>query len=100
MVAVIVGVWAMNELSFDDFHRDGNRIYRLNLYLTLNNQPSKSAATFRPLGAAAKEQLPQIEDLVRVYPYSRDMRIGENFYPAQDYYIVDANFFTFFNFPL
>ncbi len=27
-VAIIIGLWTINELSFDNFHHSGNRIYR------------------------------------------------------------------------
>jgi putative ABC transport system permease protein len=100
MVAVIVGLWAMNELSFDSFHRDKNRIYRINEHAVLNEAPVKLGSTYRSFGQVAKDELPQIEEMSRVLPTWGDLKINTVFYPAIPVYIADDNFFSFFTFPL
>ncbi|MDR3250651.1 MAG: ABC transporter permease [Tannerella sp.] len=99
-VSVVVGLWTIGEFSFDGFHRDAERIYRINGHAVLNGVPVKSSSTFRPFGQAAKDGLPQIEAMSRVLPAWGDLRIEQEFYPSIPVYIADGNFFSFFTFPL
>jgi putative ABC transport system permease protein len=100
MVAVIVGLWTINELSFDNFHKDKERIYRINIHATLNNAPVKLGSTFKAFGEAAKAELPQIEVMSRILTTQGDVKINTTYYPATKVFIADNNFFTYFNFPL
>ena len=100
MVAVIVGLWTINELSFDNFHKNKERIYRINEHLTLNNAPMKLGSTFKPFGEAAKAELPQIDAMTRVLPNVNDIKINTTYYPGVRVFIADSNFFSFFNFSL
>ncbi|GHV30006.1 ABC transporter permease [Bacteroidia bacterium] len=100
MVSIIVGLWTINELSFDNLHKDKAHIYRAVLYATLNNQPTKLGSTFRPMGQEAKDKFPQIKDMNRVYPFWNDLKVNEIYYPGVKAFIADENFFTFFSFPL
>src|SRR5215510_1298161 len=74
MVAIIVGLWAINELSFDRFHKNRDRIYRTMLNATLSGNPVKLGSTFRPFGEQAKDDFPTIEDMCRVTVQNEDIR--------------------------
>jgi putative ABC transport system permease protein len=100
MVAVIVGLWAINELSFDNFHRNRAQIYRINSHHTLNGVPAKLGGTYKPMGELAKAELPQIADMVRVFEDHLDLKINNELYPGTKIFVADGNFFTFFTFPL
>ena len=100
MVAVIVGLWAINELSFDNFHKNKDRIYRTILNATLSGSPVKLGSTFKPLGEQAQEELPVIEDMCRVYKNNNDIRVNNELYLGVTAYAADSNFFTFFTFSL
>jgi putative ABC transport system permease protein len=101
MVAIVICLWAINELSFDRFHKNKDRIYRSVLNLTLNDTPAKQAQFFRPFGDQAKEELPDIEDMCRiVFRKDDDLRIDNVLYQTVGTFLTDPNFFTFFTFPL
>ena len=100
MIAIIVGLWALNELSFDNFHKNKEKMYRVIERVTLNDSPTKLGSTFRPFGEDAKAELPVLEDMCRVYPTTKDIRIDNVLYPSVAVYIVDTNFFSFFTFSL
>ena len=100
MVAIVIGLWAINELSFDRFHTNNDRIYRSVVSITLNGNPVTSGAMFRPFGEMAKDELPVIEDMCRVFIQNNDITIDNNLHTGIRSFIADANFFTFFTFPL
>ena len=100
MVAIVIGLWAINELNFDRFHKNKDRIYRSVLNITLSGNPVKIGSTYRPFGELAKEELPVIADICKVYFQNEDIRIDNKLYQAVGAYLADPNFFTFFSFPL
>ena len=100
MVAIIVGLHAINELSFDNFHKDKEDIHRAVLNLTLNDSPTKLGSTFSSIGIAAKDKFPQIQNMVRVLSDYSDLRIKSVFQSEIHLYMADPNFFSFFSFPL
>ena len=100
MVAIIVGLWAINELSFDKFHKNEDRIYRSITTATLSENPVKIGSTFRPFGEQAKEELPAIEDMCRIIAHNGDIRIDDVLHLAVGTFMADPNFFSFFTFPL
>ena len=100
MVCVVVGLWAIYELSFDRFHQNGDRIYRIILNADIGGNPVKLGSTFRPLGEQAKEELPVIEDFCRVIVEEADIRIDNVVFTSVATFLSDPNIFSFFNFPL
>lgn len=100
MVAVIVGLWAINELSFDKFHKNSERIYRTVTNITFNGTLNRLGSSYRPLGEQAKEELPVIEDMCRVVVENRDVSIDDVLHLSVRTFLTDPNFFRFFTFPL
>ncbi len=100
MVAVVVGLWAIQELSFDNFHKNKDRIYRTVSNGTLSGNPVKMGSTWKPLGKEGKEKHPEIEDMTRIYIEKWDIRIDEVLHQSVESYMTDSNFFSFFTFPL
>ncbi|GHT62687.1 ABC transporter permease [Bacteroidia bacterium] len=100
MVSIIVGLWTINELSFDNFHKDKAHIYRLNVHATLNDAPIKLGSSYRPFGQVAQDELPQIKNMTRVLYSWGDIKIHTVSYPDTRVFIADDNFFSFFTFPL
>ena len=101
MVVIIIGLWSINELSFDRFHINKDRIYRIVLNATLSGNPVKLGSTFRPFGDQAKDEFPVIEDMCRVLPQNEDdIHIDNILYQSVGTFMCDSNFFTFFTFAL
>lgn len=101
MVAIVVGLWAIQELSFDKFHKNGDQIYRVVMNTTLNGNPVKMSSTWSPLGKRANDELPEIEAMTRVVLFEKiDIRIDEVLHQKVNSYFADSNFFSFFTFPL
>ena len=105
MVTVVVGLWAINELSFDRFHKNKDRIYRSVVSAPMSGSTVKLGSTFRPFGEQAQEEFPAIENMCRVRPSSGDsggdyINIDNVMHQVTSVFTADSNFFTFFTFPL
>jgi putative ABC transport system permease protein len=101
MVSITVGLWAINELSFDNFHKNGDRMYRIVQSFELNGKPLRAASSFKPLGEIAANEIPEIEQMCRIY-VERDQGITMNnrVQFGLSSIVTDDNFFSFFTFPL
>jgi putative ABC transport system permease protein len=88
------------ELSYDNFHSKGDRIYRI---VTDINNPSEvlhlsDAAPAMPV--AAKRDFPEIEKQVRFRPGNILVRRGELQIQETNMAFADSTFFGVFDFPL
>lgn len=100
-VALLIGIWSMNELSFDNFHKDKDKIYRLTIKSFKNNESARFCSTFKPYAEEAKDKFPEIETVCRVVPWGEGEIWIDNIVHKEDrVYVADGNFFTFFTFPL
>jgi putative ABC transport system permease protein len=98
----LIALYLFDELSFDMFHKDAGRTYRVIQHI---QQDDGTLRTVAPVAARiapeALSQLPEVEDIFRVSGIGR-ITLGND--PAtRDYERVlttDENFFTFFDFQL
>lgn len=100
-VAILIGMWSLNEFSFDKFHANADRIYRLCREGYINNESVVLGSDFGIVGTTAKEQIPEIEELCRVINCNRQMvKIKERVYYEDLIGTADANLFQFFSYKL
>jgi len=72
VASLLIYLWVFNELSYDKFHPDYNRIYRV---LTLSKQGDeivKSPGCYRPVAKTLKMDYPQIEYATYISSSSED----------------------------
>jgi putative ABC transport system permease protein len=65
---VVIIIFVNNELTYDSYHNDAERIYRIALHKISNIGESRSASTPGPLAPALKQNFPQVELAVRIIP--------------------------------
>lgn len=95
----LIGMWVNDELSFDRFHRDYQRIYRVTA--TLPEMKVHAAVSPVPLALAMKEQFPILEEVVRTSNLNRDLiQVGDVKFEEKGVIYADSNFFRVFTFPL
>lgn len=99
-VVILIGLWAVNEFSFDRFHKDRNKIYRVYGELMMNNTPTCIGATYKVLGMEAAQKFPEISEMCRVVIQNTEIKIDEILYPNNAIILCDSNFFSFFTFAL
>lgn len=100
MVSLTIGLWAINELTFDNFHVNGDKMYRVVQSFVLNEEPIKAASSFKPLGELAAAEIPEIEQMCRVVVRTDGVAINNMVNWGVKVLIADHNFFSFFTFPL
>ena len=100
MVSVVVGLWTMNELSFDNFHAGGERMYRIVQLFDMNGRKVRAASAFKPQGEIAAAEIPEIENMCRVVVEEQGLTLHGKVAFGIRTLITDNNFFSFFSFPL
>lgn len=95
----LIGMWVNDELSYDRFHEDYDRIYRVTA--TLPEMKVHAAVTPAPLAPALKDELPTVEEAVRISGINRDLiQVGDVKFEEKGLVFADSNFFRVFTFPL
>ncbi|HUS01990.1 MAG TPA: ABC transporter permease, partial [Chitinophagaceae bacterium] len=99
---VVTLLFVNNELSFDHFHKKGNRIYRLNeVHNFKGAAEEKVSLSMFPMAAALQKDYPQIESAVRISDNDDiTLKIGNKQLLAKTIINADSNFFKVFDFKL
>jgi putative ABC transport system permease protein len=94
----LIGMWVNDELSYDRFHKDHDRIYRVTA--TLPELKVHAAVSPAPLGIATKNEIPEVVEVVRISDFNRDlMQVGDLKFEEKGILFADSNFFKVFTFP-
>jgi putative ABC transport system permease protein len=101
---LLIVIFIKNELSYDRFHKDANRIFQVVLNGNMNGQEFWAGNTPPPVGAALTSNIPEIETYTRFYkPNDIVVRYEENnetekFFTEKNVLAVDSNFLQVFDF--
>jgi putative ABC transport system permease protein len=88
-----------DELSYDKYNKNADRIYRINSYIQEKDKNTDWALSQLPVGPTAKKDYPEVEEQVRFVNRERTLfKNGENsFYETKIYY-VDSTVFKIFTY--
>lgn len=99
--SLLILLYVFDELSFDRFHRNADRIFRITTEGRMQGKRIHSAFTGYPLASALTEQCPEVESTLRIANWATfPMRYGSRAFTESNLLLADANFFSFFDFPL
>jgi len=96
--AVLLFLTAAHEFSFDNFHANGDRIYRLYFQSQPGGVPGKSTAMPAPLTPALAKEFPELEWVVRQAGGNCLIRYGDKEL-LQSIKYVDPGFFRMYTLP-
>lgn len=65
---LLIGAYIADEMSYDKYHQNSHRIYRLMRSSRGNTEPDYPG-TPSPLAPTFKEKFPELEDYVRIDPF-------------------------------
>lgn len=90
------------ELSFDKFHADSDKIFRINNELRLSSGNYKYPTCTSALAPALTDQLPEVMEYTRMSGGGQQLviEVETELYKEHNSFFVDPNFLEFFNFTL
>jgi len=98
--AILIMLFVHDELSFDNYHKNGDRIYRLERKGVFNGKNYHIGVTAHPMGPAMANDFPEIEQSVRIWPVELMVKDRFNTYAEERVFFADQNLFQVFSFPL
>ena len=100
-VCMMIYLFIMNEFSFDNFHKNGDRIYRVQRGIKMDGKAASVAYLSGPyMPALLNDFKGQIASAVRVNQNDNLFSVGDKSFHEKKEIDVDSNFFSFFSFPL
>ncbi len=101
-VCILIFLWVQDELSYDRFHVNADRIFRLIEFEDLSSGEVLVFTQQGPeLAAVLKSDFPEIEESTRFYTTSnRLIRFGDRPFYENGFAFADPQFLSMFTFPL
>lgn len=97
----LVGLYILDELSFDKFHYDAKNIHRVALHGKIAGQEIKTNSTCPPLSQALVNEVPGVEHATRLNTISNlVIKYDDKAFTEAEALYADSNFFEFFSFEL
>lgn len=98
--AFLIYLWIVDELTFDDFHKNKDSVYRAVAEVEKDGQLFQSPSTFVPLAETFRSEFPQVENATCIkYNGKTNLHLEERFIEVV-YAYVDSSFFDVFSFPV
>ena len=99
---LLIILYISDELSYDTFHKNANRIYQVGLHGKIAGQDIKTATTCPPLAEAMVSEIPEIEAATRLDPFfgKPAIKYGDKVFSEEKVFYADSNFFQFFSYAL
>jgi putative ABC transport system permease protein len=97
--ALLILLWVQNEMSYDRFHANTDRIYKVYNRDNVNGQLEALEQTPTVMASSLKQDFPEVEDAVRYRNVTFLTTVGEKHLNVQGAF-ADSGFLSMFSFPL
>jgi putative ABC transport system permease protein len=99
--SLLIALFIIYELRFDQFNEKKDRIYRLVVSGIIGDRELNYAVTSAPVGPTMKREFPEIEDFVRINkPGEPTIKYGDTRFTEHEFLEADSSFFNIFSYPL
>jgi putative ABC transport system permease protein len=100
-VCLLITLYVFDELNYDTYNKNADRIYRLDADLFFNGTTFTSATSPRPLPLTLVKDYPQIEQMARI-SFEYDLLVKKDNQNIQEHHAVfaDSTFFKVFTAPM
>lgn len=99
-VSLLIGIYIADEVSYDKFIPEADRIYRIGINETFKGDEILYANSGAPLADAMRREMPDVEDATRVIINTNPVRYEDQTFMEQRLMTADSNFFSFFGYEL
>lgn len=98
--SIVIFLYVSFEYSFDNFHKDKERIFRVNEISTTPKNRTISPSIRMPYGPTLKAEISEIEDVVRIRNnwHINTLKFEDKEVALKKAIFADSNFFNFFTF--
>ncbi|HEY2726679.1 MAG TPA: ABC transporter permease, partial [Parafilimonas sp.] len=99
---LLIALYVMDELSYDRFYPNADRIYRINSDIKFGGSSLHMPVTSDMMGELLKKDYPQVEQYTRIYTFTGDKLIkkGNDYIDEANVAHVDSTFFDVFKLPI
>jgi putative ABC transport system permease protein len=99
--SMLIMLYIADELSYDRFFKDSDRIYRIGSSGSFEGSAFRSAVSSPPIAGALLQEIPEVEEAIRFgWWRAQPMRYEGKIFIEKQLFAADSNFFQFFSFPL
>ena len=98
--SLFIFLWVQDEFSYDRFHKNLSRLYRVTTETQVGDQTLHGAVTSAPLAHALKVNVPEVVHATRYGRGHWQVRFGEKRFMERAISFVDPDFLQMFSFPL
>ncbi|NTW23846.1 MAG: FtsX-like permease family protein, partial [Lentimicrobium sp.] len=99
--SLVIALFIIHELSFDNYHEKKDRIYRIILHGKISGQELKVTSTASPIGPTMKAEFPEVENFLRMNRWGETiLKYEDKFFTEENFMEADSSFFEFFSIPV
>ncbi|HTN36978.1 MAG TPA: ABC transporter permease, partial [Arachidicoccus sp.] len=101
-IGLLILLWVQNEFSFDNFHKKGKDIYRLENMVGTGSSRQIWTSTVAPIGLMGKNEIPAVKEVTRL-SYNRFYAIykyRDKIFQERNTAFTDPSLFSMFDFKL
>lgn len=98
--SILIGLYITDELSFDKFNTNANRIVRVNMDYGDGATQNRVPVTGTKVGPQLKRSFSFVEEYARLYNTQRVVKYNDKLFTESRFLYADAPFFNIFSFNL
>ena len=97
---ILIGLYITQELSYDRFNVNADRIARVTMESGSGGTLEKAAVTGTRVGPQFQRSFPPVQAFTRTMEYARVVARGDKAFDEKSFLYADSSFFRVFSFPL
>ncbi|MDN5213449.1 ABC transporter permease [Fulvivirgaceae bacterium BMA12] len=97
---LLLGLYVIDEISYDKFHSDHEKLYRIHTKIKLNDVTYDEAAIAFPAAEALKSDYPEVIETFRLHKANNTslLRVGDKMFTEDKFFFADPEVFDLFHY--